>query len=128
MKKLLSLFFILGLTLSACGTSQTQSVPPAQTPTASLIPTITQTPIPPTSTVTPLPTIPTFTPTAAQRAINSIDAAELFTDRKPSDIAKLIWDVVKSVRTKSCPTAKMEVAPKEQLEGLMFLPVTCNDL
>ncbi len=63
MKKVLSLLFVLGLTLSACGTAQTQSVPPAQTSTLLLIPTITQTPIPPTSTVTPLPTIPTFTPT-----------------------------------------------------------------
>jgi tetratricopeptide (TPR) repeat protein len=61
MKRLLSLLFILGLTLSACGTSQTQSVPPAQISTPSLIPTK-QTPIPSTSAVTPLPTIPTFTP------------------------------------------------------------------
>lgn len=63
MKKLLFLFFVLGLTLSACRTSQTQSAPPAQTSTPSLVPTATQTPIPPTATVTPLPTIPTFTPT-----------------------------------------------------------------
>lgn len=128
MKKFLSLLFVLGLALSACGTSQTQSVPFAQTSTPTLSPTrtmtstATQTRIPPTATITPLPTIPTFTPTATQRVINSIDAAELFSDRKPSDIAKLIWDVVKSVRTKSCPTAKMEVASKEQLEGLIFLP------
>lgn len=69
MKRLLSLLFVLGLALSACGTSQTQSAPPAQTSTPSLTPTATstltatQTPIPPTATVTPLPTIPTFTPT-----------------------------------------------------------------
>jgi hypothetical protein len=63
MKKLLSLLFVLGLALSACGPSQTQSAPPAQTSTPLLTPTATQTPIPPTATVTPLPTIPTFTPT-----------------------------------------------------------------
>jgi len=63
MKKLLSQFFILGLILAACGTEQTQSAPPVQTFTPSLVSTATQTPIPPTPTVTPLPTIPTFTST-----------------------------------------------------------------
>ena len=57
MKKLLSLIFAIGLTLSACGTASTQ---PTQTGTPTITPTATQTP---TSTITPLPTIPTFTPT-----------------------------------------------------------------
>jgi hypothetical protein len=76
MKKLLSLRFVLGLALSACGTSQTQPAPPAQTSTPSLVPTSTQTPIPPTSTVTPLPTIPTFTPTFDLSTIVTITPAE----------------------------------------------------
>lgn len=76
MKKLLSLLFVLGLVLSACGTSQTQSVPPAQTSTPSLVPTKTQTPVPPTSTVTPLPTIPTFTPTFDVSTIVTVTPAE----------------------------------------------------
>ncbi len=63
MKKLLSLIFAISLTLSACGTAQTQVVPPVQTSTPTLTPTETQTPIPPTVTITPLPTIPTITPT-----------------------------------------------------------------
>ena len=76
MKILLSLLFVLGLILSACGTSQTQSVPPVQTSTPSLIPTVTQTPIPPTSTVTPLPTIPTFTLTFDVSTIVTVTPAE----------------------------------------------------
>ena len=76
MKKLLSLLFVLGLTLSTCGPSQTESVPPAQTSTLLLVPTATQTPIPPTSTVTPLPTIPTFTPTFDDSTIVTVTPAE----------------------------------------------------
>lgn len=64
MKKLPSLFFVLGLILSACGTSQTQSMPPAQTSTPSLIPTATQTPI------------PTFTPTFDVSTIVTVTPAE----------------------------------------------------
>lgn len=58
MKKLLSLFFAISLTLSACGTVSTQPMPPAQTGTPPA--TATQTPIPITATFT---TIPTITPT-----------------------------------------------------------------
>ena len=83
MKKLLSLLFVLGLTLSACsGTSETQSALPAQTPTPSLSPTgmiittVTQTSIPPTSLITPLPTIPTFTPTFDVSTIVTVTPAE----------------------------------------------------
>ena len=82
MKKLLSLLFVLGLALSACGTSQTQSGPPAQTPTlaststSTITSTATQTPIPPTSTVTPLPTIPTFTQTFDASTIVTVTPAE----------------------------------------------------
>ena len=60
MKKFLSLFFAISLTLSACGTVSTQPTSPARTGTPTVTPTATQTP---TSTITPLPTIPTFTPT-----------------------------------------------------------------
>lgn len=73
MKKLLSLLFTLGLTLSACGTAQTQVAPLAQTSTPTLTPTITQTP---TATITPLPTIPTFTPTFDVRTIVTVMPAE----------------------------------------------------
>lgn len=82
MKKLLSLLFVLGLALSACGTSPTQSALPTRTYTPSLVSTATssstatQTPIPPTSTVTPLPTIPTFTPTFDASAIVTVTPAE----------------------------------------------------
>ena len=82
MKKLLSLIFVLGLTLSACGMRQTQSAPPAQTSTPSLISTATpsstatQTPVSPTATVTPLPTIPTFTPTFDASTIVTVTPAE----------------------------------------------------
>ena len=76
MKKLLSLLFVLGLTLSACGTAQTQSAPSAQTSAPSIVPTATQTPISPTSTVTPLPTIPTFTPTFDVSTILTVIPAE----------------------------------------------------
>jgi hypothetical protein len=76
MKKLLSLLFALGLTLSACGPAQTQSAPPAQTSTLTLSPTITQTPISPTATVTPLPTIPTFTPTFDASTIVTVTPGE----------------------------------------------------
>jgi hypothetical protein len=76
MKKHLSLFFVLGLALSACGPSQTQSAPPAQTSTPPLAPTATKTPIPPTATVTPLPTIPTFTPTFDVSTIVTVTPAE----------------------------------------------------
>ena len=68
MKKIPSLLFVLGLTLSACGT--------AQTSTPSSAPTKTQTPVPPTSTVTPLPTIPTFTPTFDVSTIVTVTPAE----------------------------------------------------
>ncbi len=57
MKKLLSLIFAIGLTLSACGTASTQPAPPTQTGTPTITPTTTQTP---TSAITSLPTIPTF--------------------------------------------------------------------
>lgn len=76
MKKVLSLLFVLGLTLSACGTSQTQSRRLLKTSTPSVIPTATQTPIPPTSTVTPLPPIPTFTPTFNASTILTVTPAE----------------------------------------------------
>ena len=76
MKKIPSLLFVLGLTLSACGTSPTQSAPPVQTSTPTLSPTVTQTPIPPTSTVTPLPTIPTFTPPFDVSTIVTVTPAE----------------------------------------------------
>ena len=76
MKKLLFLLFVLGLTLSACGISQTQSAPPAQTSTPSLTSTKTQTPIPPTATVTPLPTIPTFTQTFDVSTILTVTPAK----------------------------------------------------
>lgn len=58
MKKLLSLFFAISLTLSACGTAPIPSVitTPTELPTA----TATYTSIPPTATAT---TIPTITPT-----------------------------------------------------------------
>ena len=90
MKKLLSLLFVLGLALSACGTSQTQSAPPVQTFTPSLIPTKRQTPVPPTATVTPLPTIPTFTPTFDVSTIVTVTPAEKAECPKedPSVVAK----------------------------------------
>lgn len=63
MKKLLSLIFVISLTLSACETAQTQIAQPAETSTPTLAPTETQTLIPPTSTPTTLPTItPTLDP------------------------------------------------------------------
>jgi len=76
MKKLLSLIFAISLTLSACGTAQTQIAPPAQTSTPTLAPTETQTPIPPTATITPLPTIPTFTPSFDVSTIVTLTPAE----------------------------------------------------
>ena len=90
MKKLLSLLFVLGLTLSACGPSQTQSAPPAQTSTPSLTSTVTQTPISPTATVTPLPTIPTFTPTFDVSTIVTVTPAkkEECPKEDPSVVAK----------------------------------------
>ncbi len=64
MKKLLSLFFAISLTLSACGTVPTQPVPPAQTGTPTITPTATQTST--ASTITSMPTyfhpFPTITP------------------------------------------------------------------
>jgi hypothetical protein len=73
MKKLLSFFFAISLTLSACGTASTQPTPPAQTGTPTIIPTPTQTP---TATITPLPTIPTFTPTFDVSTILTVTPAE----------------------------------------------------
>ena len=73
MKKLLSLFFAISLTLSACRTASTQPTPPAQTGTPTITPTATQTP---TSTITPLPTIPTFTPTFDVSTIVTVTPAE----------------------------------------------------
>lgn len=58
MKKLLSLIFTISLTLTACGTVQTQVTSHTETPTPTLTPTLTQTPIPSTPTITPLPTVP----------------------------------------------------------------------
>ncbi|NOH03739.1 MAG: hypothetical protein HND47_18145 [Chloroflexi bacterium] len=82
MKKLLSLFFAISLTLSACGTAVTQSAPPAQTGMPTLTPTATQTPtattpaLAPGASVTPLPTIPTFTPTFDVSTIVTVTPAE----------------------------------------------------
>jgi hypothetical protein len=73
MKKLLSLFFAISLTLSACGTATSQPAPPTQTGTPTVTPTTTQTP---TSTITPLPTIPTFTPTFDVSTIVTFTPAE----------------------------------------------------
>ena len=73
MKKLLSLFFAISLTLSACGTVSTQPAPPAQIGTPTVTLTATQTP---TSTITPLPTIPTFTPTFDVSTIVTVTPAE----------------------------------------------------
>jgi hypothetical protein len=73
MKKLLYPFIALGLILSACGTAETQSAPPARTSTPTISPTVTQTP---TITVTPLPTIPTFTPTFDVSTIVTVTPAE----------------------------------------------------
>lgn len=73
MKKLLSLFFAISLTLSACGTVSTQPAPPTQTGTPTVKPTTTQTP---TSSITPLPTIPTFTPTFDVSTILTVTPAE----------------------------------------------------
>jgi hypothetical protein len=73
MKKLLSLFFAISLTLSACGTVSTQPALPAQTETPTITPTATQTP---TATITPLPTIPTFTPTFDVSTIVTVTPAE----------------------------------------------------
>jgi hypothetical protein len=72
MKKLLYLFFALGLAISACGTAATQPAPPAQTGTPTVTTTRTQTS---TSTVTPLPTIPTFTPTFDVSTIVTVTSA-----------------------------------------------------
>jgi hypothetical protein len=72
MKKLFSLFFVISLTLSACGTATSQPTPPTQTGTPTITPTATQTP---TSTITPLPTIPTFTPTFDVSTIVTITPA-----------------------------------------------------
>ncbi|MFN8434823.1 MAG: hypothetical protein U0V18_12425 [Anaerolineales bacterium] len=73
MKKLLSLFFAIGLTLSACGKASTQPTPPTETGTLTITPTATQTP---TATITPLPTIPTFTPTFDVSSIVTVTPAE----------------------------------------------------
>lgn len=73
MKKLLSLFFAISLTLSACGIASTQPIPPEQTGTPTVTPTATQTP---TATITPLPTIPTFTPTFDVSTIITVTPAE----------------------------------------------------
>ncbi|MFN8383157.1 MAG: hypothetical protein U0V02_14530 [Anaerolineales bacterium] len=89
MKKLLSLIFTIGLTLSACGTAQTQIAPPAQTSTPTLAPTETQTPIPSTATITPLPTIPTFTPTFDVSTIVTVTPAEK-TECKKAQIDEII--------------------------------------
>lgn len=70
MKKILSLFFVISLALSACETVSTQPAPPAQTETPTLTPTATQTPT--SSAVNPISTFfdpfPTITPDVA--AIN----------------------------------------------------------
>lgn len=71
MKKLLSLFFTISLTLSACGAANTQPTPPEQTGTTAITSTVTQTP-----TITPLPTIPTFTPTFDVSTIVTVTPAE----------------------------------------------------
>ncbi|MBN8582834.1 MAG: polysaccharide deacetylase family protein [Anaerolineae bacterium] len=63
MKKLLSLFFAISVTLSACGTANTPSVSPTQTEMPTVIATATKTPIPLTATATIIPTItPTLDP------------------------------------------------------------------
>ncbi|HNE04609.1 MAG TPA: hypothetical protein PLT08_08835 [Anaerolineales bacterium] len=72
MKKFLSLFFAISLTLSACGTASTQPAPPAQTGTPTVTPTTTQTS---TATITPLPTIPTITPTFDVSSIVTVTPA-----------------------------------------------------
>ncbi|MBN8657276.1 MAG: hypothetical protein J0M11_16210 [Anaerolineae bacterium] len=54
MRKAISLFFVLGIFLSACGTVSTQPASPAQTGTPAITPTATHTP---TATITPLPTL-----------------------------------------------------------------------
>ena len=99
MKKFLSLLFVLGLALSACGPSQTQSAPPAKTSTPSLIPTVTQAPIPPTATVTPLPTIPTLT---SLPTLNSDQAKETIQAllREPVDcLAPCFWGITPNKTT-----------------------------
>lgn len=73
MKKFLSLFFAISLTLSACGTVSTQPAPPAQTGTPTITSAATRTP---TATITPLPTIPTFTPTFDASTIVTVTPAE----------------------------------------------------
>lgn len=71
MKNILSLFFTISLTLSACETATTQPGPPAQTGTPTVTPTATQTPT--ALTVTSIPTFfhpfPTITPDAAAVSI-----------------------------------------------------------
>ena len=73
MKKLLSLFFAISLTLSACGAASTPPTPPAQTGTPTITPTVTQMP---TANITPLPTIPTITPTFDVSTIVTVTPAE----------------------------------------------------
>ncbi|MCL4274344.1 MAG: hypothetical protein KJZ77_10775 [Anaerolineales bacterium] len=73
MKKLLFIYLVLGLILSACGTATTQPASLAQTGTPTITATTTQTP---TITVTPLPTIPTFTPTFDVSTIVTVTPAE----------------------------------------------------
>lgn len=71
MKKLLSHFFAISLTLSACRTVSTQPAPPTQTGTPTVTPPATQTPT--ALTVTSIPTFfhpfPTITPDAAAVSI-----------------------------------------------------------
>ncbi|MBI3169342.1 MAG: hypothetical protein HYZ22_12735 [Chloroflexi bacterium] len=88
MKKLLSLFFAISLTLSACGTISTQPTPLAQTGTPTVTPTATQTP---TSTITPLPTIPTFTPTFDVSTLVTVTPAEK-AECPPSDLTVNVND------------------------------------
>jgi hypothetical protein len=73
MRKVISLLFVLGVFLSACGVASTQPAPPSQTGTPTVTLTATQTP---TATITPLPTIATFTPTFDVSSIVTVTPAE----------------------------------------------------
>jgi hypothetical protein len=99
MKKLLSLLFVLGLALSACGTSPTQSALPAQSSTPSQVPSATQTLIPPTSTVTPLPTIPTLMSLPTLNSDQAKETIQALLKESADCLAPCFWGITPSKTT-----------------------------
>lgn len=71
MRKVISLFFVLGVFLSACRTASTQPAPPAQTGTPTITPTASQTPAVPAFSSTPtfFRPFPTITPNSTAISI-----------------------------------------------------------